>query len=132
MGSAASGGSSGYFEGDVTLTGKLNVPRFHTTQVINTLGGLPIISATFTTSDGTLLLFYSGSGYAQTPSRLIGMSIKLDGNLIDTTGIFFQQQSGSPGFRAQAVGGDRGCRRSAYYYPRTPQPFHRIGWKRYL
>ena len=88
IGSSGAAGQAGYFEGNVTVTGKLTVPRFRTTQVINQLGGLPITSASFNTSGGTLLLFYSGSGYANTAGRLIGMTVKLDGNLIDNTGIY--------------------------------------------
>ena len=39
IGSSGAAGQAGYFEGNVTVTGKLTVPRFHTTQVINQLAG---------------------------------------------------------------------------------------------
>jgi len=67
------------------------VPRFHTTQVINSLGPIPITSASFNTSGGTLLLFYSGSGYSNAAGKLIGMNVKLDGNPIDQTGVYANQ-----------------------------------------
>jgi hypothetical protein len=80
-------GKAGYFEGDVTVTGKLD-SRMKGTQVINSVGPLPFMGATFTSSGGTLLLYYSGSGYSNTAGKMIGMSIAVDGNLIDSTGIY--------------------------------------------
>jgi hypothetical protein len=91
LGSAGSEGWAGYFEGNVTVTGKLNVPRFHTTQVINGLGPMPITSASFTTSGGTLILFYSGSGYSNVSGALIGMAVTLDGSPVDQTGVYANQ-----------------------------------------
>ena len=91
IGSSGASGQAGYFEGNVTVTGKLTVPRFHSTQLINGLGPLPLTSASFTTSGGTLLLFYSGSGYADVASRMIGMTVKIDGTVVDQTGVFANQ-----------------------------------------
>lgn len=88
IGSAGTGGQAGYFEGDVTVTGKLTVNRFHSTQLVNSLGPLPLASASFNTSGGTLMLFYSGSGYSNLAGRMIGMIVKIDGNVVDQTGIY--------------------------------------------
>ena len=88
IGSSGAGGQAGYFEGDVTVTGKLTVNRFHSTQLINSLGPLPLTSASFNSSGGTLMLFYSGSGYSNTNGRMIGMTVKIDGNVVDQTGVF--------------------------------------------
>jgi hypothetical protein len=88
IGSSGAAGQAGYFEGNVTVTGKLTVNRFHSTQLINSLGPLPITSAGFNTSGGTLMLFYSGSGYSNLAGRMIGMIVRLDGNIIDQTGIY--------------------------------------------
>lgn len=87
-GSSGAAGQAGYFEGNVTVTGKLTVPRFHSTLLINGLGPLPLTSASFNTSGGTLLLFYSGSGYSNLNARMIGMVVKIDGTVVDQTGIF--------------------------------------------
>ena len=88
IGSSGAAGQAGYFEGNVTVTGKLTVNRFHSTQLINSLGPLPISSASFNTSGGTLVLFYSGSGYSNVAGTMIGMNVKLDGNLVDSTGVY--------------------------------------------
>ena len=91
-GSAISGYSSGSglagnFQGDVTISGKLN-SRLKVTQVINVRGALPVLNAPFSTSGGTLVLFYSGSGYASINGVFIGMNVLIDGTLVDSTGIF--------------------------------------------
>jgi len=88
IGSAGSTGWAGYFEGNVKVTGKLDVARFKETLVINGVGPLPITSGSFATSGGTLVLFYSGSGYRAAGSGMIGMDILLDGSYVDTTGIY--------------------------------------------
>lgn len=82
---------AGYFWGNVKVTGKLEVDRFRSWIAINSTGPLPLSSAAFTSSGGTLRLQYSGSGYSATPSTLIGMTVKLDGSAIDQTGIFANQ-----------------------------------------
>jgi hypothetical protein len=88
IGSSGAAGQAGYFEGNVTVTGKLTVNRFHSTQLINSIGPLPLASASFNTSGGTLMLFYSGSGYSNLAGRMIGMIVKIDGNVVDQTGIY--------------------------------------------
>lgn len=79
---------AGYFRGNVRVEGKLQVDRFRSWIAINSVGPLPLTSATFTTSGGTLRLQYSGSGYSVTPNTLIGMTVKVNGTPIDQTGIF--------------------------------------------
>lgn len=88
LGSAAGSGWAGYFEGNVKVIGKLEVPRFHTVLAINTGGPLPLTSSAFSTSGGTLVLSFSGSGFAGAPNTMLGMSVLLDGNFVDQTGLF--------------------------------------------
>lgn len=87
-GAAEEPGWAGYFSGNVKITGKLEVARLHSLIAINSIGPLPLSSGTFTTYGGTLRIQYSGSGYTSVPSRLIGMTVKLDGTAFDQTGIF--------------------------------------------
>jgi len=89
-GSALSGGKAGKFIGDVEILGKLT-SNMNAWQVINQPGPLPITS-TFTTKGGTLLLFFSGSGFGNA-SGPIGMQISIDGSPIDTTGIYANQSN---------------------------------------
>ena len=81
------------FDGKVRVTGALEVPRFHVDKVINQVGSLPITSSSFSTSGGTLVLFYSGSGYASANNTTIGMNVNLDGSFVDRTGVFANQAS---------------------------------------
>lgn len=87
-GAAEEAGWAGYFVGNVKVTGKLQVDRLHSLIAINSVGPLPLNSATFTTYGGTLRIQYSGSGYSPVANRLIGMTVKLDGTAFDQTGIY--------------------------------------------
>jgi len=77
--------------GNLNVSGNLNMPRFKSTIVINQVGPLPITSGSFTTSGGTLLVYYSGSGYADffgSLNGMIGMTVAIDGGFIDNTAIY--------------------------------------------
>lgn len=99
-GAAGPSGSAGYFSGpvrifstlymngDIALSGKLTAPAFQSVLAINSVGPLPLTSATIATHGGTLLIHYSGSGYSTSPNTFIGMTVKVDGNFLDNTGIF--------------------------------------------
>ena len=83
-------GNAGYFDGNVTVNGKLN-SHAKVTQVINVKSGLPLYGAPFSSSGGTLVIYYSGSGYSGMINKFIGMNLYIDGNLIDSTGVFANQ-----------------------------------------
>ncbi len=87
-------GTAGRFDGDVSVNGKLLVDRWQSTMAINSVGPLPLTSASFTTHGGHLMITYSGSGYSSVASTLIGMTVKLDGvTFIDNTGILANNAS---------------------------------------
>ena len=66
--------------GSINVTGYIKSPMWKVTQVFNsTPGGLPLKSAVFTTSGGTLMIIASGSGWKGV-GGIIGMSILLDDN----------------------------------------------------
>lgn len=88
-GATLNGGQAGYFDGDVQVRGKLQSDRWRSFIAINSVGPLPLSSAAFTTSGGTLILNYSGSGYAGAANSMIGMTVTLDGvTFVDNTAIF--------------------------------------------
>ncbi len=94
LGNALSGGLAGKFYGDVDVTGKVKSDRWQSRIAINSLGPLPITSASFSTKGGTLMLNYSGSGYSNTPGQMIGMTVTLDGvTFVDNTGIYANSAS---------------------------------------
>jgi hypothetical protein len=83
------GGVAGHFDGDVEVTGNLNVTRWQTLVVLDAVGPLPLTSARFFTNGGKLLLFYNGSGFSSPTGGMIGMTVKLDGIYVaGQTGIF--------------------------------------------
>ncbi len=88
----ASTGYAGYFNGKVIINGKLSMSNFKSTLVINT-GGPLTKTGNFSSSGGTLLLFYSGSGFSNTGSTMIGMDIYLDGTFVDATGMYANSQN---------------------------------------
>jgi hypothetical protein len=59
----------------VTLLEEIKVTQLYANQA----GALPLTSAAFTTTGGTLVIFADGSGYSNAANTLIGMDIKVDG-----------------------------------------------------
>jgi hypothetical protein len=68
--------------GDLNVSGQINSSRFRATEVINAHPGPLSLSGQFTSAGGTLLVFASGSGYAQGNAHQIGMQVQLDGGVI--------------------------------------------------
>ena len=68
------------------------VSYMKTTQLINAYGPLTKTSPSFTTRGGTLLLFFSGSGYTTSLSGgYIEIVVKIDGTIVGRTGIYANQ-----------------------------------------
>ncbi len=87
-GSSSGSGWAGYFQGGLYVSGKLQVPHFHSLIAINSAGPMPITSASFSTYGGTLVISYSGSGYSSVNGIMIGMVVKVDGVAFDQTAIY--------------------------------------------
>ena len=54
----------------------------------NTVGALPLVSASFTTNGGRLLIFASGAGNHTGQNKMIGMSIKVDTTIVGNAEIY--------------------------------------------
>ena len=70
-------------------TGTATGSAFFTPNTLfaETSGALPITSAAFTTSGGTLMVFASGSGSSPVINNTIGMTVQLDGTSIGTASV---------------------------------------------
>ena len=73
--------------GDAHIAGKISSPMWRATTVINAVGPIPLTNS-FTSGGGTLVIFASGSGYASSAGVRIGMTIVLDGAVIDSCHIW--------------------------------------------
>jgi len=73
--------------GNLNLNGNLVSPRFKSTEVLNQIGPLPVTSGSFSTSGGTLLVYFSGSGYTNVVGK-IGMDLNIDGVFVERIGIY--------------------------------------------
>jgi hypothetical protein len=72
--------------------GKMVSPMWRTTQVINQRQGALPISATFPSGGGTLVVIFSGSGFAGS-ATVIGMNLQIDGVTVSNTRSFTNEPS---------------------------------------
>lgn len=98
-GVAGANGKAAKFEGNVEITGKL-FSRMSSQSALMGGGPLPLTSS-FASSGGTLMIFFSGSGFSNANEAHIGMYIKIDDQNVGAAEIFannsYTHQSFMPG-----------------------------------
>ena len=78
------------FSGSNTFTGFLSATKWKASTIMKDQPGPMPLTASFKSSGGTLLISFSGSGYAASPNYgvLIGADIYLDGSFVDASYIY--------------------------------------------
>jgi len=77
--------------------GKMVSPMWRATQVINQRQGALPISATFPSGGGTLVVIFSGSGFAGS-ATVIGMNLQIDGVIVSNTRSFTNEPNSHKAF----------------------------------
>jgi hypothetical protein len=83
-------------------TGKLLSPMWRATNVMNQVQGPLPRSANFTSGGGTLVIIFSGSGFAPTATN-IGMMLQLDGSTVAPTRSFTNEPGSHKAFTTNVV-----------------------------
>lgn len=90
--------------GAVQINGSIKNPMWNAIQVFNMKEGpLPLTSGPWETGGGTLLIFASGSGYSWFGSNFIGMSIRLDQNIVGVAKVFTNEAKSHKAFTTNAL-----------------------------
>jgi hypothetical protein len=81
----------------IRADGKLFSPMWKATHVLNQRQGPMPVSGTFVSGGGTLVIIFSGSGFASTATN-IGLALQINGGTVATTRVFTNEASSHKAF----------------------------------